>query len=190
MGIYRGAKLVLWPKVGLGGPTCQASRPARVAGQPSLLAALTLGIGCPVHRPSLTHWQRGVWKGTNTWPAGQGGGAFWPHFGLVGPGLCATSFPHVIFSVTMPCLGHIEDVHRFWSIWWFSIIWCSWNGRSKNSLNSLLISTYLLYLEWNVGMLVVNICFLWLPTPPPHLEFCSRIKNTTYKLKPRLCGCV
>jgi hypothetical protein len=40
----------------------------------------------------------------------------------------------------------------------------------QNSWNSLVISTYLLYLEWNVGMLAVNICILWPPTPP-HLEF-------------------
>jgi hypothetical protein len=44
-----GVKLVLWPKVGLRGPTCQADRPARVAGQPSCMAALTLGIGYPVN---------------------------------------------------------------------------------------------------------------------------------------------
>jgi hypothetical protein len=36
----------------------------------------------------------------------------------------------------------------------------------QNSWNSLVISTYLLCLEWNVGMLVVNICILWPPTPP------------------------
>jgi hypothetical protein len=36
----------------------------------------------------------------------------------------------------------------------------------QNSWNSLVISTYLLYLEWNVGMLMVSICILWLPTPP------------------------
>jgi hypothetical protein len=47
VGIYRGVKLVLWPKVGLRGPTCQAGRPARVVGRPSFLAAPTLGIGCP-----------------------------------------------------------------------------------------------------------------------------------------------
>jgi hypothetical protein len=65
--IYRGAKLVLWPKVGLEGLTCQAGRlarvagqPARVAGRPSFLAAPTLGIGCPVHQPSLTCWQSKV----------------------------------------------------------------------------------------------------------------------------------
>jgi hypothetical protein len=36
----------------------------------------------------------------------------------------------------------------------------------QNTWNSLVISTYLLYLAWNVGMLVVNICILWPPTPP------------------------
>jgi hypothetical protein len=35
----------------------------------------------------------------------------------------------------------------------------------QNSYNSLVISTYLLYLEWNVGMLVVHICILRPPTP-------------------------
>jgi hypothetical protein len=35
----------------------------------------------------------------------------------------------------------------------------------QNLWNSFVISTYLLYLEWNVGMLAVHICILWLPTP-------------------------
>jgi hypothetical protein len=30
----------------------------------------------------------------------------------------------------------------------------------QNSWNSLVIGTYLLYLAWNIGMLVVNICIL------------------------------
>jgi hypothetical protein len=34
----------------------------------------------------------------------------------------------------------------------------------QNSCDSLVIGTYLLYLAWNVGMLVVNICILWPPT--------------------------
>jgi hypothetical protein len=34
----------------------------------------------------------------------------------------------------------------------------------ENSWNLLVISTYLLYLAWDVGMLVVNICILWPPT--------------------------
>jgi hypothetical protein len=34
----------------------------------------------------------------------------------------------------------------------------------QNSWNSLIMGTYLLYLDWNVGMLAVNICTLW----PPH----------------------
>jgi hypothetical protein len=37
----------------------------------------------------------------------------------------------------------------------------------QNLWNSLVISTYLLYLEWNIGMLAVNICSLWPPTPWP-----------------------
>jgi hypothetical protein len=112
-GICMEAKSLLWVKVGLRGPTCQAGRQARVSGWPSFLAALTLDIGCPMHWPSLTHWQSGVWKGANTWLASQGGDADRPHFGSVGPRLCATSSPHVIFSVPMPYFWHIEDMHVF-----------------------------------------------------------------------------
>jgi hypothetical protein len=36
-----GVKSVLWVKVALGGPTCQASQPSRVAGPQSFMAALT-----------------------------------------------------------------------------------------------------------------------------------------------------
>jgi hypothetical protein len=54
----------------------------------------------------------------------------------------AKSSPHVIFYVTMPCFGHIEDMHRFWSIWCFSIIGCSWNGRSTK-LVELISNKYL-----------------------------------------------
>jgi hypothetical protein len=107
---------VLWPKVGLRGGTCQASPPARVAEWPSFMVVPTLGIGCPVHRPFLTRWQSRISKGSNTWPGGQGGGVGRPHFGSVGPGLCATSSPRAIFSVTMSYFGHIEDMHGFWSI--------------------------------------------------------------------------
>jgi hypothetical protein len=35
---------------------------------------------------------------------------------LVGPRLCATSSPHVIFIVTMPYFGHIKDMHVLWFI--------------------------------------------------------------------------
>jgi hypothetical protein len=125
-----GVKSVLWLKVGLGGPTCQAGCPARVAGRPCFVATPTLGIGYPVHRPSLTRWQSGIWKGTNTWHVGQGGGADRPHFGSDGPRLCATSYPHVIFSVTIPYFWQIQDMYGFWSIWCFSVIRCSWYGRS------------------------------------------------------------
>jgi hypothetical protein len=114
---------VLWPKVGLRGGTCPTTRASFVAGP-------TLGNGYPVRRPSLTCWQSGISKGANTWPSGEGGGAGQPQFRSVGPRLCATSSPHVRFSPIMPYFGHIEDMNRFWSIWCFSIIRCSSNGRS------------------------------------------------------------
>jgi hypothetical protein len=155
---------VLWPKLGLRGPIYQADRPARVVRRPIFVAALTLIIGYLMHRPSLTRWQSRIWKGANTWLAGQGGGAGWLHFGSVGPGLCATSSTCVTFSVTMPYFGHMEDMHGFWSIWCFSLFNVPQMIDQQNSWNSLVISTYFLYLEWNVGMLVVNIRILWLPT--------------------------
>jgi hypothetical protein len=36
--------------------------------------------------------------------------------------------------------------------------------NQQNSWNSLVISTYVLYIEWNLGMLVVDVCILWPPT--------------------------
>jgi hypothetical protein len=99
-----------------------------------------------------------------------------PHFGSVGPGLCAMSSPHVILSVTMPYFGYIEDMHGFWFIWCFSSSDVPEMVDQQNSCNTLVINTYLLYLAWSVGILVVNICILWLPTPP-HLELCSSLSK-------------
>jgi hypothetical protein len=102
---------------------------------------------CPMHRPSLICWQSKVWKGANTWLADQGGGADRPHFSSVGPELCATSSPRIIFSVTMPYFWHIEDMHGFRSIWCFSIIRCSWNGRSIK-LVELVSNKHLCSISW------------------------------------------
>jgi hypothetical protein len=35
--------------------------------------------------------------------------------------------------------------------------------NQQNSWNSLVVSTYLLYLKWNLGMLAVDMCILWPP---------------------------
>jgi hypothetical protein len=53
-----------------------------------------------------------------------------PHFGLVGPGLCAMSSPRVILSVTMSYFGILKICIYFLFIWCFFIIRCSWNGGS------------------------------------------------------------
>jgi hypothetical protein len=97
----------------------------------------TLDIRYLVYWSSLTRWQSRNWNGANTWPASQGGGAGQPHFGLVGTRLCTTSSPCVILSVTIPYFGHIEDMHGFGSIWCFSIIRCSWNGRSTKVIEHI-----------------------------------------------------
>jgi hypothetical protein len=138
---------VLWLKVRLGGPTCQAGRPARVIERLGFVAAPTLGIGYPVHQPSLTCWQMKIWKCANTWPDGQGGGAGRLHFGSVGPGLCATLSPHVILSVTMTYFRHIEDMHEFWFIWCFSVIRYFWNGRSTK-LVELISNKHISSISW------------------------------------------
>jgi hypothetical protein len=36
--------------------------------------------------------------------------------------------------------------------------------NQQNSWNLLVISTYLIYLEWNLSMLAVDLCILWSPT--------------------------
>jgi hypothetical protein len=170
---------VLWPKIGCVRPTCQAGRPCSLAGQPNFLLAPPLGIGYLEHRLCCTHRQNGFWKCANTCLAGR------THLNSVEPVLRDTSFPCIILSMTMPYFRHNEDMHGFWSIWCFSVIWCSWIDQ-QNSWNSLVISIYLLYLEWNVGMLVVNICILWPPTPP-NIEFCSSLSKRK-ELNPRDIG--
>jgi hypothetical protein len=112
----------------------------------------------------LTHVEEGFWKGDKPWPTGQEGGTGRPHFCFSRPWLCATSSPYVILSVTTPGFGHNEDMYGFWSVWCFSIIWGSWIVNQQTSWNSLVISACLLYLEWNVGMLAVNLWILWPPT--------------------------
>jgi hypothetical protein len=82
-------------------------------------------IGYSFYRLTLTRGENGFWKCANTWPAGQGDVAGQPHLGSVEHVLYATSFTHVILSVTMPYFGHNEDMHRFWSIWCSSVIRCS-----------------------------------------------------------------
>jgi hypothetical protein len=79
-------------------------------------------IGYSCYQLTLTRGENGFWKCANTWMAGQGDVAGRPHLGSVEPVLFATSFPRVILFVSMPYFGHNEDMHGFWSIWWFLVI--------------------------------------------------------------------
>jgi hypothetical protein len=102
---------VLWPKIGHVRPTCQAGRPCNLVGRPSFLLAQPLGIGHLEHHLFWTRRQNCFLKCANTWLVGQGDVVSRPHLGSVEPVLCATSFSHVIFSVTMPYFGHNKDMH-------------------------------------------------------------------------------
>jgi hypothetical protein len=160
---------VVWPKVGLGGPTCQGGQLVRVAGWTSFLAASALGITDLLHRPPLTRVWNNFQKYANPWPAGQWSGAGWPHFGSGWPGLCATSSPRVILSVTMSYFWHNEDIHGFWAIWCFSIIRCSWNGKSTK-LMELISNKHLSSISWMKCRYLGGryIYFITANTPPPH----------------------
>jgi hypothetical protein len=143
-----------------------ASQLCNLARQPSWLLELLLGIGYLEHCLFWTHWQNSFWKCTNAWPVGQGDVAGRPHLGLVEPVLCAMSFTHVILSVIMPYFGHNEDMHWFWFIWCFSIIWCSWNGRSTK-LVELVSNKHLSSISWMKCRYVDGkYMHLWPPTPP------------------------
>jgi hypothetical protein len=166
-GIYR-SKVVLWLKIGCGRPTCQVCRPCNLARRPSFFLAPPLGIGYLKHRLCWTCRQNSFWKCTNTSPPGQGDVAGRTHLGSVQPVLCATSFPRVIFSMTMPSFGHNEDMHGFWSIWCFSDIQCSRNVRSTK-LVELVSNKHLSSISWMkcryVGGKYMH--FMTTNTPPP-----------------------
>jgi hypothetical protein len=90
---------------------------------------------------------RWFWKDAKLWPTGQGGGASLPYFGLAGPELCAMSSPCVILSMTTSGFGHNEDMYGFWSIWYFYVIRCFWNGKSTK-LVELIINKHLCSISW------------------------------------------
>jgi hypothetical protein len=155
-GIYRRSKAVLWQKIGHVRPTCQAGQPCNLAGWPSFLLAPPLGIGYLEHRLCWIHRQNDFWKCANTWPVDQGDVAGRPHLGSVSYFLWL-----LILNIRKICMDFVP--------------YCAFLSSNvpemvdqQNSWNSLAISTYLLYLEWNVGMLIVNMCFMTTNTPPTH----------------------
>jgi hypothetical protein len=118
----------------------------RPGGQVSSLHRLS-HIGYSSYRLTLTCGENGIWKYANTWPADQGDVTGRPHLGSVDPVLCATSSPRVILSVTMPYFGHNEDLHGFGPYAAFPSSDVHEMVDQQNSWNSLVMGTYLLYLE-------------------------------------------
>jgi hypothetical protein len=171
-GIYRRSKVVL---------TCQARWPCNLAGRTSLVAP-----------PPFPHWILllqtyfdMLWKhflrmrqdlaGRPT----KGVGPAIPTLGRLGSSLVPHR-PFVSFCPWTPLvLGIIKICMELGPYGAFPSSDVPKMVDQQNSWNLLVISTYLLYLKWNIGMLVVNICILWLPTPSPHthLEFCSSLSK-------------
>jgi hypothetical protein len=120
-------------------------------------------IGYPSCQLKLTRVEDGFRKDTKSWPAGR------PHFGSAGPRLCATLSPCIILSVTTPGFGHNEDIYGFWSIWCFSVIRCSENGKSTK-LVKLVSNKHLSSISWMkyryVGGKYMH--FMTANTPLPH----------------------
>jgi hypothetical protein len=126
----------------MGVPTSQNSNTAE-----GLESQLSIRIHrTPVELPPSTELEEygGIYRGAK--PVGRGG-AGQPHFGSIGPGLCATSSPRVIFSVTMPYFGILKICMDFSPCDAFSSSDVLEMVNQQNSWNSLVISTYLLYLE-------------------------------------------
>jgi hypothetical protein len=106
-----------------------------------------------------THGENIFWKCARTSPAG-------PTLGWLGPGLVPYR-PSMSYCPWTPLILDIIKICIDFGTYgaFLSSDVLKMVGQ-QNSWNSLVISTYLLHLEWNICMLVINICILWPPTPP------------------------
>jgi hypothetical protein len=93
-----------------------------------------------------------------------------PTLARVGPELCATSSPHAYYLWLCLILDMLKICLDFGPDDAFSSSDVPEMIDQQNLWNSLVISIYLLYLAWNVGMLTVNICILWPPIVPVHVS--------------------
>jgi hypothetical protein len=114
-------------------------------------------IGYSSYRLTLTCGENGFWKHANIWPVGhtlaQLSLCFVPHHPLMSYCLWLC----LILDIMKICMDFGLDGA-------FSLSDVPKMVDQQNSWNSLVMGTYLLYLEWNVGMFAVNICILWPPT--------------------------
>jgi hypothetical protein len=154
-------------------PTCQASRPCNLVKWPSFLLALPLSIGYLEHCLCWTRRQNSFWKCANTWAVGHTlarlSPCFVPHHFLMSYCLWLCLISNII-----------EICMDFGPYGAFPSFDVPEMVNQQNSWNSLVISTYLLYLEWTVGMLTINICILWPPTGRSTYDFDLLAQSTDY----------
>jgi hypothetical protein len=141
-------------------PTCQASRPCNLAGgQVSSLHRLwaldTLSTASAGHIDKIvfgnvpTHG----WQGKVMWPAGH-------TFAQLSPCFVPCHFLVSYFLWLCLILDIIKICMDFVPYGAFPSSDVPEMVDQQNSWKSLVISTYILYIEWNVCMLTVNICIL------------------------------
>jgi hypothetical protein len=113
-------------------------------------------IGYSTYQPTLTRGENGFWKCANAWLAGHA---------LARLSLCFMPYHFLMSYCLWLCL--ILDIMKicmdFNPYGAFLSSDVPEMVNQQNSWSSLVIGAYLLYLEWNVCMLAVNICHqdLW-----------------------------
>jgi hypothetical protein len=77
----------------------------------------------------------------------KGVGSANPTLAQLGPGFVPCR-PLVSYCLWLPLgFGHNEEMYGFWSIWCFSVIQCSWNGKSTK-LVELISNKHLSSISW------------------------------------------
>jgi hypothetical protein len=112
-----------------------------------------------------------------SWPA-KGVGSVGPTLGRLGPSLV----PHHPFRSYCPWTPLVLDIIKICKDFG---PYCAFLSSDipvmvdqQKSWNSLVLSTYILYLEWNIGMLAINVCILWPPTPLKKISSWDLSKGT------------
>jgi hypothetical protein len=136
---------VLWLKIGHMRPTCHAGWPWNLSERPHLVAPPPFPHWILLLLTYFDTWWKCFMEIHRTWPVGPTLGQFYPSIVPCRPFVSYCSWTPMILDIIKICM----DFGPYG-------VFLSSNVPvmvdQQNSWNSLVISTYLLYLEWNIGM--------------------------------------